>query len=311
VQANTSTSRPRSGMSAHSWEHFEPVGMRYPIDDRAAMRENRHVSAKVEPPPPEKQTPPVSKRACVTPKYVTEPIGELMYFPLRARGEAQRFILHYAGLSYYNRVVEMGEWGELKPTTPKGALPVFTPQSCGFSDEPIAESLDIAKYLASVSNVTGLMPTDAAAVASADSIFEKANGPLASGNPLLNMFPAEEARPKVPAYAKEAVGILKGLEPQLKGTFFGGSAPHYGDFGLMHAVDVLKSLDPAAYSSLGPKLTAWFEAMCALPRIKEYLKCRAQPMSGNVGVPGSIIATSDTGTVITKLPSSVSEGLGR
>lgn len=200
--------------------------MRYVVEDRAAAYENRAAPKKE--PPPEVLTDNTSKKIMVTPKYVGLPVGELIYFPLRARGEALKFILHYAGLSYEMRTIQMSEWADLKPTMPKGQLPVFTP----LCEEPMPESADIAKYIASVAPAElGLAPADG----SAAEMFEVCNAPpLIKLNPLTNFVSAAEAAAQLPGVISESTAVLKGLGGKLTAKFFNGAKPHYGEFALLH-----------------------------------------------------------------------------
>jgi len=257
--------------------------MHSPVEDRAAAYENRAAPKKQ--PVPEVLTDRVSTCMMISPKYIGMSLGELMYFPLRARGEPLRFLLHYAGLSYTMRTVQMSEWAELKPTTPAGGLPVFTP----LDEEPMAESPDIAKYIASCADAElDLVPTDG----SAEAMYEACNGgALHALCPITNFFPADDATQKLPAAVAEVVKALKAMESQKKGAFFNGAKPHYGEFVLLNCVDMLKLNDADAFASLGPAWEAWYTAMCSLPRMAEYLKSRPKAMSGSVGMPTSRIAT--------------------
>ena len=255
--------------------------MHQPVEDRAAEMEKR--AAPIKQPLPETLTDPVSKCMMVTPQYVGLPVGELAYFPLRARGEAIRFIMHYAGLPYEMRTVSMGEWAEMKPTTPKGQLPVFTPTE----GVMMCESADIAKHVAELAGVPGLVPADGSAATMFDACGTE---PLSKLNPITNFLPAAQAEPQLAAAVADSVKALKAFESKLSGNFFGGEKPHYGEFALLHVTNLLKMNDAKAFASLGA-LVPWYERMATLPRVKEYLKARPKAASGSVGMPDSRIAT--------------------
>lgn len=271
-------------MSTHSWEYFQPVGMIYPVEDRAAEHEGRHVPKRH--PPPEVLTDLVSKRMLVTPNKVGVPIGELMYFPLRARGEPLRFLLHYAGLPYEMNTIALSEWPSIKETTPGNQLPVFTP----LHEEAVTDSPKIALYIAKMANMPGLVPSDD----SAAKMYDVCNtAPCAGAQALLNWFTVAESEPKLAGDIAAIITEIKKFESQLTGPFFGGEKPHYGEFALMHLVDVLKSLDPKTLDTLGSKFSTWFAGMCNLKGVKGYLKSRPKAKSGSVGREGSRIATLD------------------
>ena len=75
------------------------------------------------PPPKEEQTSRYAPVMRFTPKYAGPPLGELIYFPLRARAEVIRLMMHYAGVNYDLRTVQFSEWADLKPTMPNGQVP--------------------------------------------------------------------------------------------------------------------------------------------------------------------------------------------
>ena len=66
-----------------------------------------------------------------------------------------------------------------------------------------------------------------------------------------------------------------------------GATPGFGEFALLHCVDVLTTHDPTALKDL-PGLAAWLERMCALPGVKEYLGARPALFKAEVGRKHSI-----------------------
>ena len=119
----------------------------------------------------------------------TTNVGEIMYFPLRARAEPLRLLCNYAQLSYTDRIVQFEEWLTVKPTTPKGAMPVLTQPS----GEAMPETADIARHLAAMApKDLGLMPEDEAGQKEAARLFDISNTrPCAMVMPLTNWFSAE------------------------------------------------------------------------------------------------------------------------
>jgi len=278
----------------HSWDYYEPVGNRLPILDRAAAEEDRACPKRQ--PVPDVLTSRWSKSMRFTPGYAMPSVGELLYFPLRARAEPVRMIAHYAGLAYSIRTVDFEEWPTLKETVPGGVLPCFEPCVMGDVGEMFGETVEIAKHFAQQADKSGLCPTDAAGSALAEKLFLAAmDNKLNQVCPLLNWFTAEEAKPKVAGGVKEVIAELKKLDSDLKkdaaGPFFGGASPNWGEFAIFNVIDNLAKLDEKAMSTLGAPWQAFYEAMASLRGVKEYLKVRPKGGSGKVGRPGSIIYT--------------------
>eukprot|EP01094_Clydonella_sp_ATCC50884_P014227 TRINITY_DN245_c0_g1_i1.p1 TRINITY_DN245_c0_g1~~TRINITY_DN245_c0_g1_i1.p1 ORF type:complete len:242 (+),score=89.71 TRINITY_DN245_c0_g1_i1:55-726(+) len=67
----------------------------------------------------------------------------LMYFPLRARADNLRALLHVAGVEFEDKHVTFEEWPALKAQQPFGQLPVLKD-----GDVTIGQSNAIARYLA-------------------------------------------------------------------------------------------------------------------------------------------------------------------
>ena len=279
-----------SRMSTHHWGEYEPVGYFHgPIEDRPALHENRHVPVKH--PPPQVLTPAEAKVAQVTPGYCGWPIGTLRYFPLRARAESLRLILHYSGQPYFMHRVDFDEWSTVKPHMPKGQLPVWQSDD---SEELMPETADIAKHLAKISGRMGLMPADAAVAAEAARLFELCmDGPLGALNPLVNWTAKEEAIPRVASGVAEALKALSSLK--LPSPYFGGAQPHYADFALWHCVDLCMLLDASSVNKLGNAYASWYKSIKEDRAIAAYLKCRPKAGTGRIGKPGSLIYSDDLG----------------
>mmetsp|Transcript_7804 Transcript_7804/g.19348 ORF Transcript_7804/g.19348 Transcript_7804/m.19348 type:complete len:242 (+) Transcript_7804:55-780(+) len=228
----------------------------------------------------------------------------LHYFPLRARAEPLKMILGHCKISYVDRQVPFAEWGAWKASgsVPPGKtggvqLPVLELEDGTF----LPESLDIAKHVWTLAGkpVTG----------TADLLWalnDKRDGPFNSPdfvvaglvNPLLNWFSAEDAAPKIPPHVAGFPAFFEYLAPLLDeepGPFFGGAEPSYGDFQIFHIADNLSTLDGGAtmtaLEATQPALTAWYQAMLQLPAVADHLAARPKPGSGEVGRPGSLIAT--------------------
>jgi len=261
-------------MSTHSWEYYEPVGyyQRGAIEDRVAKELGQHMYVSEPPPPPEKCTPREQKVARFTTGYAGWPAGELFYFPLRARCEPVRMILHYSGVNYYFNTVQMAEWPEMKGSTALSGcdqMPVFKPDG----EEGFKETVEIAKWICKESGKKSLKPDDPTAF---KLFMLTMDGPLMKLMPALNMMDAADAKKEAPNFSKAAIAELQSkAEPELVGPFFGGKEPHFGDFGIWCAVDNLTKLDPSAMATLGSKWKAWYDAVALCKGIPEYLAVRS------------------------------------
>jgi len=218
-------------------------------------------------------------------------IGELYYFPVRGRGEPLRFLMRYAKIPYTDNIVMFKDWPELKKTVPNGQLPAIKLPNGRF----IGETGDIARYIATRAGAP-LMPEGKENQDSAARIFRISNTePLTDCTVLTTLLSAEEAEPKIPKCIADVLKVLESLEPELlisEHSFFGGKTPHYGEFGLFHVVNLFLTL-----SKPSPKLPntwkEWYNNMCSLPGLKEYLDERPKAMAGKEGKSGSRIDTID------------------
>jgi len=78
------------------------------------------------------------------------PTYKLMYFPLRGRGEAIRYICHQAGVPFEDKMIMFDEWSEVKPKTVMGQLPMLE-----VDGKQLAQSMSIARYLANELGLSG------------------------------------------------------------------------------------------------------------------------------------------------------------
>jgi len=216
-------------------------------------------------------------------------IGELWYFAARARGEPLRLLTRYAKIPYTDRIVMSEEWSKIKSTVPNGYLPVMKLPDGRF----MGETGDLARLIAA-RNGPPLMPADKFKQDAAARIFDISNTkPLVTPMYLINIKSAEESKELIADCIAQVQKVLELLELELSvsgGTFFGGTQPHYGEFGLFTAINLFVSISKPS-PKLSDGLRNWYEKMNSLPGVKEYLNERPKAMSGKVGFPGSLIAT--------------------
>jgi len=218
-------------------------------------------------------------------------IGELYYFAVRARGEPLRFLLRYTKIPYADHTVSPTDWPELKKKVPKGKLPVIMLPNGEYLDE----TGDLARYIATRAGAP-LMPIGKDEQDAAAHMFRVSNTePLAKVNVTMNIKNIKEADGMIPGLIEEILKALSIFEPELlksEEPFFGGKEPHYGEFGLLHAINLFLGLAQPS-PELPDVWMKWYGNMCQLPGVNEYLNERPKANSGKIGFPGSRLATLD------------------
>jgi glutathione S-transferase P len=211
---------------------------------------------------------------------------KLSYLPLRARAEATRLILAYGAVDYEDVVIPLSEWGNLKydrsishfDQLPSLLLP---------SGKLISQSGTIVRYLA---KVVGIYPSDIELAAEADMVYELCMD-MTDINLVLNWFEKDSNTfidrrasyfAAFPGRMRAALDILKDK------NFFGGDSPHFGDFGLFHAVDNSLTVQPSCLDEF-PAIKSWYNRVHQLPFVSKYLQDRPKAGTGSVGKPGSLI----------------------
>lgn len=245
----------------------------------------------------------------------------LHYLQARARAEPLRMLLQYAGIPYADRTYDADEWKTVKATMPEGkgvpgiatrppgnrSLPVLQLET----GEMVSETSDIALRIAQRAGAI-LLPADEAKAAEAQEMWVATmNFPLYFVQPMLSTYKQEQAeailrgeKPEgtvhgnvadLPFSYEEVQPGFQAWAAKLSGDFYGGEAPHYGDFALYHAFDSLRHLQPEVAAGL-PGLPAWAVRMEALPAMAAYLAERP-PLGGGgdsgpkrAGLPDSIYA---------------------
>jgi len=216
-------------------------------------------------------------------------IGELYYFQVRARAEPLRLLLRYARIPYANHLVAGADWPKFKETVPNGALPVIKLPDGSFLDD----TPKLARYIA-VRAGAPLMPIEEEKQKAAAEMFEISNEKFGKTITLSNLVKVEDAEKDIPDALEIAVKELAKMEEELaslKEPFFGGEQPHYGEFGLFHAVNIVLTLSKKASSEIPAIWMKWYSAMAGLPAVKEYLSERPQAGTGKTGFPGSRMFT--------------------
>jgi len=218
-------------------------------------------------------------------------IGELYYFKVRARAEPLRLLLRYAAIPYADHLVAGEDWAELKEKVPNGCLPVIQLSDGSFLDD----TPKLARYIAERAG-SPLMPVEEEKQKAAAAMFEISNEKFKEALSLSNLVPADQAEKDIPGAIENCVKELAKMEEELsslKKPFFGGMEPHFGEFGLFHAVNLVLSLAKNSSSGIPAVWMKWYNGMAELPAVKEYLNERPKAGSGKIGFPGSRMFTLD------------------
>eukprot|EP01031_Cornospumella_fuschlensis_P036959 gene36959-44836_t len=208
----------------------------------------------------------------------------LYYFPLRARGEAIRLILHYGGIDFNDVIISMEDWKAIKQ---QGNLAPFGQLPClGLPDGSIiAQTGAIARYVGKLAKV---YPENPLAAARADMVFEFAQE-LNMVSPLLNFWPIS-----TDVWKNNYELFFNSLPRQLSIAdnllgdhhFFGGDSPCHGDFALFHILDACRTMQADCLDTF-PRLAHFMSRFAELPGVREYLANRLPPQS--VGLCGSFM----------------------
>ncbi|CAK9034612.1 Probable phthiotriol/phenolphthiotriol dimycocerosates methyltransferase 2 [Durusdinium trenchii] len=211
---------------------------------------------------------------------------------------------------YVDRLYTEEEWKVMKSQMPEGkGVPGVATRPVGNRGLPvlqlpdgtmIPETADIARFICE--KRPDLFPAEQAAEAYEMTLAVNTY-PLLFPQCMLASYPAEVTEAILRGELPETYhGNLKDLPPygevlqvflhweQRLGdqAFFGGAAPHFGEFFLFAALDALRQTDPSTAAKVG-RLQAWYDRMGRLPAVEGYLQARP-PMGPEAhGKPGSLI----------------------
>jgi len=201
------------------------------------------------------------------------PAYKLTYFGLRARGEAIRWILHYAGQEFEDHRVSFEEWGAVKATTPNGQIPVLE-----VDGKKLPQSVAIGRFLA---RRHGLAGKDAWEEAEADAVVDyvtkDATAKWIEWVKATITGQKEKAEEIKNEYVnKDVIPFLDSLEAKLvangQGVFIGKQVT-WADIYVTVFADEVLALSPTALDKY-PQLKAHNARVHELKGIKEYLATR-------------------------------------
>jgi glutathione S-transferase len=194
---------------------------------------------------------------------------KLTYFDFAgSRGEECRLALHVAGVPFEDERLAGKQWGDLKASTPYGALPVLTVAGKG----QLAQSNAILTF---IGRGHGLHPSDAweaarheAILAACEELRHRVNEVLA-----IKEEPArKEAREAMASGLLQTWGAR--LERQIEGPFVAGDRLHVADLKLFIVVGwfakgVVDHVPPHVFEPFG-KLTGLYDAVARHEKVASW-----------------------------------------
>ena len=203
----------------------------------------------------------------------------LVYFPVRARGEAARMIMAYGEIPYTDTIVEFADFATWKSSgkLPFGQLPVLE-----VDDTIISQSGAIHRYLAGLVSKPDFIPKDPVKAALADALHETAQD-LFKIMPIVNMYKGDQWKQEKEDYFTKTLpnklpALVKMLGDQ---SYFCGDAPTYADFALHTIMDLVRLVEPGVVSQHA-NIAGWMTRVEQLPGVKEYVESR--PDCVDIGV---------------------------
>jgi glutathione S-transferase len=194
---------------------------------------------------------------------------ELLYFPIRGRGEAIRLVFALANAPYTNTGVT--NWPEVKPKTPLGQMPVLIERN-EQGERMIAQSGAIIRHLARVFDLYG---KDEAQKTTADFIAETAGDWRGKFAPVQFAHFMNTDASVIEKYWADLPTTLA-LFTRLLGdnAFFTGESATYADVLVFDAIDGNVVMKPECLADF-PKLSAFVERFRSLPGVAEHLAKRS------------------------------------
>lgn len=191
---------------------------------------------------------------------------KLIYFNLRGRAELARLVFAQAGVQYEDKRIPKEEWGELKPKTPFGVLPILE-----FDGHTLGGSVEIARFIAEKHGVAGSNAVENSLIAGLmDCLtdmqraimtfyFEKNETRKAELKKKLD----EEDMPKYLSFLEKHVSA--------DGWLF-GSKVTYVDLAFYNFIQFM----PSEVLTKFPKLKSVADKVAALPNIAKWIKERPE-----------------------------------
>ena len=181
----------------------------------------------------------------------------LIYFPVRARGEAVRMILAYGGIPFTDTNCQEYFGCDFMTAKTSGKLPFGQLPVLAVGDTLISQSGAIHRYTAGLVSKPDFIPRDPVKAALADALHETAQD-LYRIMPIVNMFKGDQWKQEKEEYFTKTLpaklpALVKMLGEQ---SYFCGDAPTYADFALHTIMDLVRLVEPGVVSQHA-NIAAW------------------------------------------------------
>jgi glutathione S-transferase len=194
------------------------------------------------------------------------PQYKLTYFNARGRAEIVRLVFAQAGVEYEDKRITKEEWGELKPNTPNGVVPILE-----VDGKTIGGTVPIVRLVAERHGLAGSHDLENAEIASIMDLI----GDLFMAYSKAYFFEKDETRKaelKKKFDEEEAPKFFSFLEKRVTGGWLYGSKVTYADLAFF---DFSGRLPDEALAKF-PGLQSVRQNVKALPNIAKWLNERPQ-----------------------------------
>jgi glutathione S-transferase len=208
----------------------------------------------------------------------------LYYLPLRARIEFTRMILEHGKVPYDYVELSFAEWGVAKEKN----------EICNFNQLPAikTEKGTVISQSGAIVRYAGCSPEDIDLAAEADMILELTQE-MNLINPIQCYFTigSDVYKEKYATYFAAFPAQISAAQNILGDRkFYGGEAPHYGDFALFHICNCTVLVAPDSLDAY-PAINAWYKVMLELPAVAAYIAKRPDASTEGFGIPNTHVTT--------------------
>jgi len=201
---------------------------------------------------------------------------KLVYFPVRGRAQALRYMCLDNDIALEEQVVQMGDWAPLKASTPLGQLPVFHDGKL-----EIGQSNAILRYVARKHGLYGKNDNEATLI---DMLNDQQEDVRVSYLNLIYRQYDTEKDNYIKALPEKLAAFEKFLKKNNEGTgFFVGNQISFVDYTIFDLVDNLLILSPHSLDTY-PLLKAFHGRIATHEKIARYRQTDAfkkLPINGN------------------------------
>ncbi|KAG0714706.1 Hematopoietic prostaglandin D synthase [Chionoecetes opilio] len=198
------------------------------------------------------------------------PEYKLVYFNGRGLAELVRWVFLQGDIAFTDERVEMSEWPEKKKTTPGGKLPLLY-----IDDKPVWQSMAIARYAATIANLT---PQDPIKAAYCDAFVETAKDLLTERFKIVFAEKSEEEKAKEmqEVYLPNVLApVLDKINKRMETKqYIVDDKLTWADLALARSLDDMTMIFGDELKKKYPAAMAHAAKIMALPKIKEWRATR-------------------------------------